>query len=39
MVRGAKTLQMIAPTERVGQFYDRMGFTRIEMSYQKELGA
>ena len=38
MVRGAKTLQMIAPTERVGQFYDRMGFTRIEMSYQKELG-
>jgi GNAT superfamily N-acetyltransferase len=39
MVRGAKTLQMIAPTERVGQFYDRMGFTRIEMSYQKELSA
>ena len=39
VVRGAKKLQMIAPTERVGQFYDRMGFTRIEMSYQKELGA
>ena len=36
---GAKTLQMIAPTERVGQFYDRMGFTRMETSYQKELGA
>jgi GNAT superfamily N-acetyltransferase len=34
---GAKTLQMIAPTERVGQFYDRMGFTRMEISYQKEL--
>jgi GNAT superfamily N-acetyltransferase len=37
MVRGAKTLQMIAPTERVGQFYDRMGFTRIETGYQKAL--
>jgi len=36
---GAKALQMIAPTERVGQFYDRMGFTRTEISYQKELGA
>jgi len=36
---GAKTLQMIAPTERVGQFYDRMGFARMETSYQKELGA
>jgi len=39
MVRGAKTLQMIAPTERVGQFYDRMGFTRIETGYQKALNA
>jgi len=37
--RGAKTLQMIAPTERVGQFYDRMGFARMETSYQKDLGA
>ena len=36
---GAKTLQMIAPTERVGQFYARMGFTRTEISYQKELVA
>jgi len=36
--RGAKTLQMIAPTERVGHFYARMGFTRTEISYQKELG-
>jgi len=36
--RGAKTLQMIAPTERVGQFYARMGFTRADISYQKELG-
>jgi len=36
---GAKTLQMIAPTERVGRFYDRMGFARMETSYQKELGA
>jgi len=39
MVRGAKKLQMIAPTERVGQFYERMGFTRIEIAYQKELSA
>jgi len=36
--RGAKTLQMIAPTERVGQFYARMGFTRTDISYQKDLG-
>lgn len=36
---GAKTLQMIAPTERVGRFYDRLGFTRMETSYQKELRA
>ena len=39
VVRGAKKLQMIAPTERVGQFYERMGFTRIEIAYQKELSA
>jgi GNAT superfamily N-acetyltransferase len=37
--RGAKTLQMIAPTERVGHFYNRMGFTRIETGYQKTLDA
>jgi GNAT superfamily N-acetyltransferase len=37
--RGATTLQMIAPTERVGQFYSRMGFTRTEISYQKALVA
>jgi GNAT superfamily N-acetyltransferase len=34
---GATRLQMIAPTERVGRFYDRMGFTRIETGYQKAL--
>ena len=33
----ATKLQMIAPTERVGRFYDRMGFTRIETGYQKAL--
>lgn len=37
--RGATALQMIAPTERVGRFYDRLGFTRTEISYQKALGA
>ena len=35
--RGATKLQMVAPNERVGRFYDRMGFTRIETSYQKSL--
>jgi len=34
---GATKLQMVAPTERVGRFYDRMGFTRIETGYQKAL--
>ena len=34
---GATKLQMVAPNERVGRFYDRMGFKRIETSYQKAL--
>ena len=36
---GATKFQMVAPTERVGRFYDRMGFTRVETSYQKALSA
>jgi len=34
---GAKNLQMIAPTERVGQFYERLGYEYVESSYQKAL--
>lgn len=35
--RGAAKFQMIAPTDHVGAFYERLGFTRIEIHYQKEL--
>ena len=35
--RGARKLQMIAPTDRVGQFYERLGFQRIEIHYQRSL--
>lgn len=35
--RGAKTIQMIAPNERVGQLYTRMGYMPTEMSFQKDM--
>ena len=34
---GAKTMQMIAPTERVGRLYTRMGYFPTEISFQKDL--
>lgn len=33
--QGAVALQMIAPTDRVGAFYERRGYTRVEVSYQR----
>lgn len=33
--QGAVALQMIAPTDRVGEFYERRGYTRVEVSYQR----
>ncbi len=33
--RGAKTIQMIAPNDRVGRLYERMGYRRTETTYQK----
>jgi GNAT superfamily N-acetyltransferase len=37
--RGATTIQMIAPDERVGRFYERLGYRRIDTSYQKRCEA
>jgi GNAT superfamily N-acetyltransferase len=34
---GAQTFQMIAPTERVGAFYTVLGYTRVEVMYQRRL--
>lgn len=34
---GARRFIMIAPTERVGQFYERVGYERVETSYQRKL--
>ena len=36
--RGAEAMQMGAPTERVGEFYQAMGYARVETSYQRRLG-
>lgn len=35
--QGAKKIQMIAPTERIETFYERCGFTRLEVNYQRSL--
>lgn len=35
--QGAVKLQMIAPSDKVGQFYERLGFERIEVHYQRSL--
>ena len=35
--QGAKRMQMIAPTERVGQFYARVGYEAVETVFQREL--
>ena len=33
--RNALTIQMVAPNERVGRLYERLGYTQTETSYQK----
>lgn len=35
--KGAELLQMIAPTDHVAAFYERTGFERIEVHYQRAL--
>jgi len=35
--QGATTFQMIAPSDQVGAFYERLGFTKIEVHYQRSL--
>lgn len=35
--RGAMTMQMVAPTADVEALYDRMGYDRVEVTYQKGL--
>jgi len=37
MNRGAVRFQMIAPTDHVAAFYERLGFRRLEIHYEKEL--
>jgi GNAT superfamily N-acetyltransferase len=32
---GAVSMQMVAPTERVGQFYERRGYRRVETTYER----
>lgn len=34
---GAQAMSMIAPTEQVGQFYARMGYTALETNYTKRI--
>lgn len=34
---GAKHMQMIAPTDRVASFYERVGYSQVETTYQKSL--
>lgn len=35
--RGAKKMQMIAPTDQVGHVYQRLGYEFVESAYQKSL--
>jgi len=35
--QGATTFQMIAPSDKVAAFYERLGFARIEVHYQRSL--
>lgn len=34
---GAKRLQMIAPSDKVCRFYERLGFQRVEVAYMRTL--
>jgi len=37
LAQGAKAIQMVAPNERVGNLYARMGYRPVETSYQRSL--
>ncbi|HET8644054.1 MAG TPA: GNAT family N-acetyltransferase [Vicinamibacteria bacterium] len=34
---GAKTMYMVAPNDRVGALYQRLGYAKVETSYQRSL--
>jgi GNAT superfamily N-acetyltransferase len=34
---GSTKMQMIAPNERIGALYEKLGYRRVETTYQKEL--
>lgn len=36
-LRGAERMMMIAPTDRVGEFYERVGYGKVETSYMRVL--
>jgi GNAT superfamily N-acetyltransferase len=36
-VRGATTFQMVAPDDRTGAFYMKLGFTKVETLYQRTI--
>ena len=35
--RGATKMMMIAPTDKVGEFYERVGYERVETTYQRRM--
>lgn len=37
VAQGAKHMQMVAPNERVGKFYERVGYAPVETVFQREL--
>lgn len=34
---GAKKMQMVAPTQRIGKLYEHLGYTEVESTYQRDL--
>ena len=34
---GVKKMHMIAPNDKVGHFYERLGYTQVEVAYQRSL--
>ena len=37
LTHGAVVLQMVAPTDHVGAFYERLGYHKVEAAYQKRV--